>query len=422
MGILELADKLWRGEVTVKDHHPFSFGNEIAEVAPRTGFVQSFANVAAFATDDGLVLVDTGSMFLAPRVHETLRTWNGSFLNTAVFTHGHVDHVFGVPIYEEESATNGWRAPVVVAHEDLPKRFDRYVLTAGHNGAVNSRQFQAPGLRWPTDYRYPDTVYAGSTVLDVGGESFELYHGRGETDDATWVYAPARKVLACGDFFIWASPNAGNPQKVRRFAKDWGDALRAMAATDAEVLLPGHGVPIIGRDRVVTALTDAATLLEYLHDETLRLMNEGAALADIVDAVRAPQELLDKPYLRPVYDEPEFVVRNVWRLYGGWWDGDPSHLKPATPSAFAREMASLAGGVDALAARAMALAASGDDASLRLAAQLAHIAVQAEPLSTVAHEARAAVFETRVEAEASTMSKGVFSYAAAESRRALEPS
>ncbi len=420
MGIVELADKLWRGEVSVKDHHPFSIGGDLEEVASGTAFVPSFANVAAFATDDGLLLVDTGSMFLAKNVHDSIRTWNDSFLNTAVFTHGHVDHVFGVPIYEEEARANGWRAPVVVAHEDLPKRFDRYVLTAGHNGVVNQRQFQAPNLRWPTEYRYPDEVYRDSRLVTVGGEEFQLFHGRGETDDATWVYAPARKVLACGDFFIWASPNAGNPQKVQRFAKDWADALRAMAATGAEVLLPGHGVPIIGADRVVEALTNAAVLLDYLHDETLRLMNEGASLADIVDAVRGPKELLDKPYLRPVYDEPEFVVRNVWRLYGGWWDGDPSHLKPAHPSAFAAEMASLAGGVDALAARALALAASGKDEDLRLAGQLAQLAVQADPTSTLAHSARADVYEQRVAAEASTMSKGVFSYAAAESRRALD--
>ena len=414
--ILDIAERLWTGDMSVKDHHPFSVGGEIAEVAPGTAFVPSFANVAALDTDEGLVMVDTGSVFLAQTVHDSIRTWNAKPLHTAVFTHGHVDHVFGVPIYEEEARTNGWRPPTVIAHEDLPKRFDRYILTAGHNGAVNARQFQAPNLRWPTDYRYPDTTYSDRLDVAIGGETFELFHGRGETDDATWVYIPARKVLCCGDFFIWASPNAGNPQKVQRFARDWADALRAMATKGAEVLLPGHGVPIIGADRVAQALGDAAEMLEYLHDETLRLMNDGAALADIVDAVRAPSHLLEKPYLRPVYDEPEFVVRNVWRLYGGWWDGDPSHLKPAHPSAFAAEMAALAGGVETLAARATALAENGDDASLRLAGQLAQLAVQADPTSLAAHGARAEIYERRVAVEASTMSKGVFSSAAAESR------
>ncbi|MEY2470659.1 MAG: hypothetical protein QOF21_3357, partial [Actinomycetota bacterium] len=219
--ILDLADRLWTGEASIKDHHPFSINQGIEEVAPRTGFVPSFANVAAFDTDEGLLLVDTGSSFLAAQVHATVRTWRATPLHTAVFTHGHVDHVFGVPIYEEEATTNGWRAPQVIAHEALPLRFDRYRATAGYNGVINQRQFQAPNLRWPVDYRYPDVTYDQSMTVDLGGETFELFHGRGETDDATWVYAPDRKVLACGDFFIWASPNAGNPQTVQRFAKDW---------------------------------------------------------------------------------------------------------------------------------------------------------------------------------------------------------
>ncbi|MEY2469842.1 MAG: hypothetical protein QOF21_2540, partial [Actinomycetota bacterium] len=235
------------------------------------------------------------------------------------------------------------------------------------------------------------------------------------------TFSPELRILHPGDLFIWAVPNAGNPQKVQRFAKDWADALRAMAAKGAELLLPGHGFPIAGADRVTQALSEAAELLDYLHDETLRLMNEGASLDEIVHAVQPPARLLERPYLRPVYDEPEFVVRNVWRLYGGWWDGDPSHLKPATAAAFAGEVVALSGGVEAVAKRALALAAAGDDESLRLAGQLAQIAVDAEPTNKAAHAARAEVFERRVAAEASTMSKGVFSWTAAESRKIANP-
>ena len=64
-------------------------------------------------------------------------------------------------------------------------------------------------------------------------------------------------------------------------------------------------------------------------------MNEGARLDEIIHTVRAPAHLLERPYLRPIYDEPEFVVRNVWRLYGGWYDGNPAHLKPAPDAALA---------------------------------------------------------------------------------------
>src|SRR5438552_3424530 len=151
--------------------------------------------------------------------------------------------------------------------------FDRYILTNGYNSLVNIRQFSLPGIRWPTEYRYPDETYRDELTVEVGGETFELHHAKGETDDATWTWVPARKVLCTGDLFIWASPNAGNPQKVQRYPIEWARAAREMAGLGAEVLLPGHGVPVVGADRVKQALADVAELLEHLHDETVAMMN-----------------------------------------------------------------------------------------------------------------------------------------------------
>jgi glyoxylase-like metal-dependent hydrolase (beta-lactamase superfamily II) len=320
-------------------------------------------------------------------------------------------------VFEEEAEARGWPRPHVVAHEALPHRFDRYVLTAGYNGIVNQRQFQAPGLRWPTEYRYPDATYGdGGHVLDVGGERFELHHAKGETDDHTWTWVPGRGVLCPGDLFIWASPNAGNPQKVQRYPREWAAALREMVGLGAELMLPGHGFPVVGADRVREALTDTADLLDSLVDQTLAMMNEGARLSDILHAVQAPAHLLDKPYLRPVYDEPEFVVRNIWRQYGGWYDGNPANLKPAHDVALASEVATLAGGAAALASRALELAERGDESSLRLAGHLVELAALAEPDDAAVHAARAEVFERRVAAATSTMAKGVFAWAAKESR------
>ena len=143
----------------------------------------------------------------------------------------------------------------------------------------------------------------------------------------TWL--ADRKVLCCGDLFIWASPNAGNPQKVQRYPLEWAQALRRMMALEPEFLLPGHGVPVIGADRVAQALSDTAELLESLVSQTLDVMNGGGRLDEAIHTVTVPASLADRPYLQPVYDEPEFIVRTVWRLYGGWWDGNPATLKPA---------------------------------------------------------------------------------------------
>ena len=412
--LLEIAERMWSGEgsTEVGGHHPVNQDLGLAEVADRTAFSASFGNVSAFDTDDGLLLVDTGNQVMAAGNHERIRGWNTDRLDTVVYTHGHIDHVFGMAPFEEEARANTWEPPHVIAHELVPPRFERYVLTAGYNGVINQRQFQFGRPYWPTDYRHPDEVYRDHHMLEVGGETWELHHDKGETDDATWVWNPGRKVLCTGDLFIWASPNCGNPQKVQRYPREWAIGLRKMADVGADVLLPGHGFPIIGADRIHAACSDAAELLESLVEQTLALMNEGARLDDIVHTVRAPDHLLEKPYLRPVYDEPEFVVRNLWRLYGGWYDGNPARLKPPTDRAIAAELASLAGGAGRLAERATELADAGD---LRLAGHLAELAAQAAPDDAGVHRVRADVFGRRAQEERSTMSRGVFAWAQRES-------
>ena len=317
----------------------------------------------------------------------------------------------------------------MVAHEALPERFDRYIKTAGYNGVINRRQFQVPWLQWPVEYRYPDRTYTDRVDLEVGGIAFELHHARGETDDHTWTWIPGHRTACCGDLFIWASPNAGNPQKVQRYPSEWAVALREMVALEPEVLLPGHGFPVIGADRVRQALTETAELLESLVEQALALMNEGARLDELIHTVKAPAHLLERPYLRPVYDEPEFVVRNIWRLYGGWYDGDPSSLKPPPQQKLASEIADLAGGAGALADRALALAPIvGEDSGLReadpsvrafptelrLAGQLAEMALLASPGDEGIRTAHKEVFSLLAEVATSTMSKGIYRWAASD--------
>ena len=407
--LLEIADGLWRGELDIRDHHPFSFVGRSTEVSRDCLFVASFANVSAISTARGLVLVDTGSQLLSAQAHEAVRAWRRDRVDTVVFSHGHIDHVFGVDRYEAEAQEAGHEPLRVVAHELVQARHERYRLTAGYNAVINQRQFGLPGLQWPLDYRRPDVVYSDRLDLDVAGERFELHHARGETDDATWTWMPSRGLLCCGDFFIWASPNCGNPQKVQRYPLDWSIALREMAALGAETLLPGHGLPIIGADRVRAALTDSAELLESLHDQAVELMNQGATLDEVLHSVVAPAALLEKPYLRPIYDEPEFIVRNTWRLYGGWYDGNPARLKPPRDAEIAVEVAQLAGGAQRLANRASELAARGN---LKLAGHLAQLAAMAAPQDAAVTTARAEVFGAIAEAEASVMSRGVYRWAA----------
>jgi alkyl sulfatase BDS1-like metallo-beta-lactamase superfamily hydrolase len=413
--LLKRTDRLWSGEASTAEaeYHPFAGPRMLEELAPGVAFYKAFVNVTAVRTDDGLVLVDTGSYHPVAhkRSFDAVRGWSTETLHTAVYTHGHVDHAYGLPPFIAEAAERGWGLPRIVGHVNVLPRMRRYVETAGYNSIINSRQFAAETL-WPTEYQAPTDTYAERLALSVGGVSFELHHARGETDDHTWVWLPGTKTLCTGDLFIWAAPNAGNPQKVQRYAVEWAAALRAMAALGPELLLPGHGLPIAGAARVREALIDTAAYLESLVHQTLDRLNAGETIYQILDAVRPPPELEAKPYLRPVYDEPDFIVRNLWRCYGGWYSGVPSELKPAARADLAREVAALAGGLERLLERTQALLASGD---ARMAAHFADWAVDAEPASREAHRLRAAVYRALMQASTSTMSKGIYGAAARES-------
>jgi glyoxylase-like metal-dependent hydrolase (beta-lactamase superfamily II) len=392
----------------------FFGGGDAKELAAGTFFLPSFANAAAFVTPEGVLLVDCGHEMFGSRILEALRGQTDAPVHTIVITHGHVDHAFGVRAFDTEAHERGRERPRRVGHHLVPQRFRRYEKMRGHNEHINQVQFGVPA-RFPEDYPALDVTYDEHLELTIGGERFELFHGRGETDDATWVWAPERGVVCAGDFFIGCSPNCGNPQKVQRYPDEWAEALRAMAAKNPRVLCPGHGPPITGEEAVRAALLETAEYLQALVDETLARMNRGERGESIVHAVQPPAHLADRWYLQPLYDRPEFIVRNLLRLHGGWWNGNPSELLPAREEAVAREIAALSGGAAALVARGRALAAT----DMALACHLAEWAVLAAPEDRAALELKRDVFTARASEEPSLMARNIFVRAAREAEEAL---
>ncbi len=412
----EFADSIWRGERPTLRGNPM--GQRTSEVFldinDHVAYFANFGNVSAITTDEGLVLVDCGSPITADNLFRVVREWSDQPVHTIIYTHGHFDHVHGAHHFDREARDKGWPLPRVVAHRKVVDRFDRYRYTQGLNQVVNRRQFNSADLVWNVDFRYPDVTYDNALTLSVGGRTFELTHQMGETDDATLIWMPEDRIVLTGDLFIWVTPNCGNPQKVQRFAREWAQALRTIAGLGAEVLLPGHGLPIFGGDKILQTMEETAEYLEYLETETVRRMNEGWRLNDIVAEVKPPAHLAERPYLKPLYDEPEFVVRNIWRRYAGWWDGNAARLKPADDRLLAAEYASLAGGVAALCQRARTLIATGVESDERIAGHLAEMAWLAAPEDGEAREVRRLVNQTRAERASSTMSRGVFWWAVRE--------
>ena len=364
-----------------------------------------------------------------------LKGWRADRISHLVYTHGHADHVGGSTLLRRAID------PTVVGHQNVAARLDRYDYTNNWNLIINARQFGgipgelnlsigeaeggarvdvADARRFlPRTTLRPSETFELDHDMHVGDTHIELHHARGETDDHLWAWLPERKWIMAGDFVIWNFPNAGNPQKVQRYPVEWAAALREMIAAGPELLRAGARAADRRRERIATVLDDIATALENLVADVIAMMNEGATLDTIIHTVSVPAETLAKPYLRPLYDEPEFVIRNIWRQFGGWWDGAASRLKPSPDADVATAIAELCGGADVLMRRAQQAVADND---LRLACHLADLAGWAAPDDPAIHAARAEVYIERRKAEPSLMSKGIFMAAARESQAVAERS
>ena len=226
------AEQLWTGSVSSHDpeYHPFAPYAISDEVADGVVFFKDFVNVTGVKTDAGLVMIDTGSYTANQhmRCHAGIRSHFTDLLHTAIYTHGHVDHAYGLPPYLAEIRAQHAAYPQIIGHENVAARMDRYIETEGYNNIINERQFGVQ-MHWPTDPIKPTLSYRDSLDLRIGNTEIKLFHARGETDDHTWVFLPGQRILMTGDLFIWASPNAGNPQKVHTYAQEWSQALRQVA-------------------------------------------------------------------------------------------------------------------------------------------------------------------------------------------------
>ena len=153
--VRELAEAYWDGtaDLTYAQHPVLPAGGRLAEeLQPGVLYLESMASVTAVDTGDGLVLLDTGAFFDRGAVFGGVRQWRPTArLAAAVFSHHHVDHVFGTAPFEAESVERGGEQPTVYANEDVAADFARYVRTAGWNSGTPASRRQS-GWRSPAGW------------------------------------------------------------------------------------------------------------------------------------------------------------------------------------------------------------------------------------------------------------------------------
>ena len=195
--IKETAERLWSGQLSTRDQHPFTATGEIEEIAPKVAFCRWLGNFTVCKTDEGLVLIDTGSYFNQDQTLALIRTYSTARIHTVIYTHGHLDHAGGTAAIVAEAGKNRVARPRVVGHRAIAERLDLYKRAAGYNRRVDDLLYGS-GSAWPADFVYPDTyfdhqlnVVAGATNSSVITRAERPRTIAGFTFPPPRFYAPA---------------------------------------------------------------------------------------------------------------------------------------------------------------------------------------------------------------------------------------
>ena len=117
-----------------------------------------------------------------------------------------------------------------------------------------------------------------------------------------------------------------------------------MSRLESDFLVPGHTRPVIGRKQIRETLDSYQDAIRTVFNRTIQEMNRGLTPNELVETVKLPSSLADKPYLKEFYGTVPWAVRSIYSGHLGWFDGNPSNLFPLSMKDEAKRISSLAGG------------------------------------------------------------------------------
>ena len=353
-------------EATPEDliNHTEEFKKEIIEVTEGIHVAVGFAlaNAIMIEGDGSNIIIDTtGTVETAQEVKDLFDSINSNPVEAIIYTHNHGDHTYGATVFAEDSTE-------IYAHESTGKYLSRVIgILRPIISSRSSRMFGnvlpreevenngiGPFLEIGRDGRKPGLLYPTKTFSDklaftAAGIEIELYHAPGETNDQLFVWLPEKRALFPGDNFYKTFPNLytirGTPY---RDLVGWVNSIDMMRYLEPEYLVPSHTRPLVGAKTINNLLTTYRDAIQYVHDQTIRLMNMGMEPDEIAENLILPKHLGDSPYLQEFYGSPAWSAKNVFSGYLGWFDGNPSSLKPLPKREEATNIINLAGGWEKL--------------------------------------------------------------------------
>jgi alkyl sulfatase BDS1-like metallo-beta-lactamase superfamily hydrolase len=385
------------------------------EVTPGIYQVRGFdiSNVTFIEGKTGYIVVDPlTSAEPAAAALALMRRHRGDKPVTAViYTHSHVDHYGGVRgVLSDDDIRRGLR--IIAPEGFLQAAVSENILAGNAMGRRATYMFGSllpRGPRGHVDSGLGKATSQGAISLVPPTESITQTGMRHNIDGVEIVYqltpdteAPAEmnfyfpqfKALCMAENCTCHLHNLYTPRGAQvRDAKGWsryiGEAI-SLLASDADVEFASHHWPRWGAARIVEFLTKQRDLYKFIHDQTLRLANHGLTPIEIGETLALPPSLASEWHTRSYYGTLNHNAKAVYQRYLGWFDGNPARLYPHPPVEAGKRYVALAGGADALLAKARDAFGRGD---YRWVAELVNHLVFADPDNVEARNLQADALE-----------------------------
>ncbi len=425
---------LWRQAQLCRTNGLFEVTDGIYQVR---GF--DLSNMSIIEGDTGVIVIDPlVSAECAAAAIALYREHRGERQVTAViYTHSHGDHFGGVmgvlpdgagdvPILapvgfmEHAVSENVYAGPAMNRRASYMYGNVLPVSVTGQVGTgLGMRVSEGSiGLLPPT----VDITHTGQEVtLDGVRIVFQITPGTEAPAEMNFHF-PERRALCMAEN---ATHNLHNLLTLRgalvRDPRIWSrylDEAIELFSDDTDVAFASHHWPTWDSANIITYLTQQRDLYAYLHDQTLRQINQGRTGIEIAEDFPLPPALDEAWHARGYYGSVSHNVKAIYQRYLGWFDGHPSSLWQHPPQAAAARYARAFGGVDALVEQGRTFAAEGD---LRFAAELLKHAVFADPDNDAAKAALADTYETLGYGSENATWRGFYLGGATELRNAIVP-
>lgn len=329
------------------------------------------SNVTFVETDNGIIVIDPLiSTEVAAAALALYREHRGGArpVVAVIYTHSHVDHFGGVLGVTSQADVDAGTVAVLAPEGFIEHAVSENVyagpamtrratymygtlLPRGPMGQVGCGLGQAPStgevaVIVPT----VDIATTGETHTIDGVEiEFQMAPGT-EAPAEMHFYFPRFRALCMAEN---ATHNLHNLLTLRgavvRDPHAWSgyltEAIDAFADR-ADVVFASHHWPTWGRDSIVEFLSLQRDLYAYLHDQTLRLLNQGYTGVEIAEMFQMPPALERAWHTHGYYGSVSHNVKAVYQRYMGWFDGNPARLWPHPPEALAPRYVEAMGGID----------------------------------------------------------------------------